>query len=172
MPNFEGELAIAAKGFLDERDSGDTGQINKVIENVRNSLEFMAEYAVQKFLSKNDIDFATLQKEASSVYIIISPEKAAIAKRVLRIIYTQILNQQYKRDGDKMVENQEKKKHQLLLVMDEMNQLGYFELLKNSVSLLRGYGVRLMMIARMRVNLRRTTRKHTWNFLRTQRASI
>jgi type IV secretion system protein VirD4 len=96
----------------------------------------------------------------------VSPEKKDVASQTVRIIFTLLLHSQYNTAGAYEAEDlKTKKKKELLVIADEMNQLGRFSLLRDGVSLLRGYGVRLVMIAQDESQLEQNYGKSYSEFL-------
>lgn len=143
MTECGGEVAEIAKSLLGTLDKDDepTTAFNSVVSNAQTYFRFLSDLSLKKFFSKNTVDLTTLDADPASIYIIIPPDSASeIQCQVFqRIVYSMIFKAQYRHKG-------EYKSQPILLCIDEMNALGYFELLLNSISIARGFNIRLLLI--------------------------
>lgn len=89
--------------------------------------------------------------QAGTIYVIIPPEKVASYRSLLRVVLgMQVHLAQKARIG----ERNPRLKRPLTMVLDELPQLGYMELIANAVGVARGAGIRLWMFVQDLAQLR------------------
>lgn len=83
-----------------------------------------------------------MRGQAGTIYVIIPPEKVASYRSLLRVVLgMQVHLAQKARIGERTP----RLKRPLTMVLDELPQLGYMELIANAVGVARGAGIRLWM---------------------------
>lgn len=142
--NFaNGKIALIAQSLQKTAIDG-KGEFSKAFQSVLSNAEvyfdFMLDDEVSYFFEKNSYDYLELENNfGSTVYIIVSPEKEDTATAVLRIIYSMFFQLQYTKKEDKA-------KIPLLLIADEFAQLKHFPTIKCAMSIIRGFGMRIMIV--------------------------
>ena len=92
--------------------------------------------------SANDFQLDDLRKKRMTVYVGITPNKLAEAKKLLNLFFSQAINinTQALPDKDPAL------KHQCLLLLDEFTSIGRVDIIAHAISYLAGYNVRVFCV--------------------------
>ena len=136
-------IRTAVKGFAAMHDRFRTS----VQGTARSYLKWLAGEDVERALSVSDISLSDLMCAASpvSLYVQLAPADAAALRPLVRLLFyaaTQHLTAHETTDL-----HGRRKRHQLLLLMDECPLLGRLEFFEKSLRLMSGYGLKTMFVA-------------------------
>ncbi|WP_170065235.1 type IV secretory system conjugative DNA transfer family protein [Methylovulum psychrotolerans] len=118
--------------------TGNSDMIESVKATALQGLEFLKLPSVTDFLSGHDFTFRELRDNKASVYIMI-PLSALESMRFFIRLLVQVGFAEFEYFEDKH-------KNRVLMVLDEVAQLGYMEKIVNSYSINRGYNLRVWTI--------------------------
>jgi len=94
--------------------------------------------------SGNDFDLREVRRKRMSIYIGITPNKIADARRLVNLLFSQLVNLN---TGEGQLPSRDKSlKYQCLLLMDEFTALGKVQIIAKAVSYMAGYNLRLLPI--------------------------
>lgn len=127
-------MNIAA--FLQKADKERSG----VISTLNSSLELWANPIIDAATAKSDFDFNMIKKEATTIYVGLSPDNIDRLRPLMQIFYqqaTQLLTKHMPRPDEPIG---------VMFMMDEFPTLGEMEQFKNGIAYFRGYRVRLFLI--------------------------
>ncbi|MCB2081631.1 MAG: type IV secretory system conjugative DNA transfer family protein [Rickettsiales bacterium] len=127
-------MNIAA--FLQKADKERSG----VISTLNSSLELWANPLIDATTAKSDFDFNQFKKEATTVYVGLTPDNIDRLKPLMQIFYqqaSQIMTKHMPRPDEKIG---------VLFMMDEFPTLGEMIQFKQGIAYFRGYKVRLFLI--------------------------
>ena len=127
-------MNIAA--FLQKADKERSG----VISTLNSSLELWANPLIDTTTASSDFDFNKFKKEATTVYVGLSPDNIERLKPLMQIFYqqaSQILTKHMPRKDEPLG---------VLFMMDEFPTLGEMEQFKTGIAYFRGYRLRLFLI--------------------------
>lgn len=136
-------VAIAVRGYASMHDRFRTS----VQGTARSYLKWLAGEDVERALSVSDFRLGDLMcaKRPLSLYVQLAPADAAALRPLVRLVFhaaTQALTAHLDQDAEGR-----RKRHRLLMVMDEFPLLGRVEFFEKSLRLLSGYGVKAMFVA-------------------------
>jgi len=89
-----------------------------------------------------DFNVANLRRRRTSIYVVVSPDKLAEARKILNIFFSTVIAQNTR----KLPSEDPALKHQCLLLMDEFTAMGRVDILASSISYTAGYGLRSLPI--------------------------
>ncbi|NDF12050.1 MAG: type IV secretion system protein VirD4, partial [Proteobacteria bacterium] len=127
-------MNIAA--FLQKADKERSG----VISTLNSSLELWANPLIDATTAKSDFDFNMVKREATTIYVGLTPDNIARLKPLMQIFYQQaasILTKHMPLPEEKIG---------IMFVMDEFPSLGKMEIFQTGIAYFRGYKVRLFLI--------------------------
>lgn len=124
--------AIAAEFKLMGAEEG-----RSVLSFVLRHLEFVSSPLVGNSLARTDCSLLDIKEKRKSVYLVLPSHKLDTYSRLVRIWIASIISA--------ISLTPELPKERILMLVDEMAQLGKMEPLIQAVSLLRGYGLNLWM---------------------------
>ena len=109
-----------------------------VLSTVRTHLKFLNRSAVQESVSSSDFRISDLKNGALSVYFVLPANEMSAFNRLARLWIGSTLKALMRDTSQPPV--------RVLLMLDEVAQLGYMQPLEQAVSLIRGYGVDLWLL--------------------------
>lgn len=127
-------MNIAA--FLQKADKERSG----VISTLNSGLELWANPLIDTATATSDFDFNKFKKEATTVYVGLTPDNIDRLKPLMQIFYqqaAQILTKHMPKPDEKIG---------VLFMMDEFPTLGNMSIFKQGIAYFRGYKVRLFLI--------------------------
>lgn len=122
--------------FLQKADKERSG----VISTLNSSLELWANPLIDASTAKSDFDFNMIKKEATTIFVGLTPDNIERLKPLMQIFYqqaSQILTKHMPRPDETVG---------VMFMMDEFPTLGNMEQFKNGIAYFRGYNVRLFLI--------------------------
>ncbi len=127
-----GLVARAANRHLGKSDREGTG----VLSSAQRHTHFLDSPRMVAALAQSDFEFAELQKNVSSVFLVLPPERLASYSRWLRLLVTQALSD-LARSGSAYNEA----RGRVLFLLDEFAALGRLDQVERAYGLMAGYGV-------------------------------
>jgi len=116
-------------------------------------LLFYQNTVIKNATSTSDFDLRDLRKKRMTIYLAITPDQLENAKPILNIFWSQLISLNTK----ELPENNPSLKYHVLLLMDEFTSIGYMPILHTSVSFIRGYWLRLLIIYQNKSQLEEPT---------------
>lgn len=105
-------------------------------------LLFFHNQVIRNSTDYSDFDLREIRKKKMTIYVAITPDQLENAKPILNLFWSQLISLNTK----ELPENDPKIKYRVLLLMDEFTSIGYMPILHTSVSFIRGYWLRLLII--------------------------
>jgi len=105
-------------------------------------LLFFHNSVIRNATSQSDFDLREIRKKRMTIYVAITPDQLEKAKPILNLFWQQLISLNTK----ELPENNPQIKYHVLLLMDEFTSIGYMPILHTSVSFIRGYWLRLLII--------------------------
>jgi len=105
-------------------------------------LLFFHNEVIRKSTSHSDFDLRDIRKKRMTIYVAITPDQLENAKPILNLFWSQLISL----NTQELPENNPDIKYHVLLLMDEFTSIGYMSILHTSVSFIRGYWLRLLII--------------------------
>jgi len=93
--------------------------------------------------SGDSFNFHDLRRKRLSIYLGVNPGDLSRLSLLMNLFFTQMLDA----NMNTMPEDDPTIKHELLPIMDEFAALGRMPIIENSIQLMGGYGIRLLLIA-------------------------
>ena len=127
----------SAAAFAPEKPS-EAREVQSIISTAAGRLAFLDNPKINHFLSGDDFDFSELRNPRTAVYFIMSPDELLHFPNLARLIVQSCINALWRpvKTGDASV----------LLVLDELYQLGKLDIIKKAYGIMAGYKVRLWAI--------------------------
>lgn len=127
----------SAKAFAPDKPS-EAREVQSIISTAAGRLQFLDNPLINYFLSGNDFDFSELRHNRTGVYFIMSPEQLISYPNLARIVVQSCMNALWRdvKSDDSSV----------LVVLDEVYQLGKLDIIKKAYGVMAGYKVRLWSI--------------------------
>lgn len=150
MEDFDGVIAGNANTLLELE--GEAGEKNDTILGIyataASLTAFLDDPRIKNVLKKSDFAPEMFRYQPSTLYIIVSPGNISVSTMLLKMIYTVAIqkNCTAKRPIQAEELELEPMPHPLVFLMDEFAQLGHFEVVKDAMPVIRGYGVRFCII--------------------------
>jgi type IV secretion system protein VirD4 len=127
-------------------------------ENTRNSIrktfssrfEVLFNPVVDSVLSRNDFDLRNFRKEKMTVYMCVPPGDLERFSFLINLFIEQLLDL----NMQELPESNRALKYQMCLLLDEFPSLGVVQKIKNSISVMAGYGIKLALIIQSAAQLR------------------
>jgi len=105
-------------------------------------LLFFHNEVIRKATSESDFDLRDIRKKRMTIYVCVTPDQLENAKPILNLFWSQLISLNTK----ELPENNPAIKYHVLMLMDEFTSIGYMPILHTSVSFIRGYWLRLLII--------------------------
>lgn len=105
-------------------------------------LLFFHNSVIRNATSHSDFDLREIRKKRMTIYVAITPDQLENAKPILNLFWQQLISLNTK----ELPENDAAIKYHVLMLMDEFTSIGYMPVLHTSVSFIRGYWLRLLII--------------------------
>ena len=105
-------------------------------------LLFFQNAVIRNATSHSDFDLRDIRKKRMTIYVAITPDQLENAKPILNIFWQQLISLNTK----ELPEDNPKIKYHVLLLMDEFTSIGYMSIYHTSVSFIRGYWLRSVII--------------------------
>ena len=105
-------------------------------------LLFFQNAVIRNATSHSDFDLRDIRKKRITIYVAITPDQLENAKPILNIFWQQLISLNTK----ELPEDNPKIKYHVLLLMDEFTSIGYMSIYHTSVSFIRGYWLRSVII--------------------------
>ena len=140
-PQVHPVVASAAREVLNKSENERSG----VLSTAMSFLGLYRDPTVAQVTARSDWRIADLVDAAApvSLYLVVPPSDISRTKPLIRLI----LNQIGRRLTERLPDEQESKRHQLLMMLDEFPALGRLDFFETSLAFLAGYGVRAFLIA-------------------------
>lgn len=150
-----GLIARAANRLAQKADRERSG----VVSTAQRHTHFLDSPAIQRTLaaSADTFDLAALKTETLTVYCALPPERLASHGRWLRLLAGAAVHAMLRTPG--------LPQHRVLMLLDEIAQLGHLQPVEQALTLLRGYGVRLWLLCQDLAQLRAAYRAMTDSLL-------
>ncbi|MGS1016163.1 conjugal transfer protein TraG [Allosphingosinicella humi] len=135
-------VASAAREVLNKSDNERSG----VLSTAMSFLGLYRDPTVAEVTSRSDWRIADLvgAERPVSLYLVVPPSDISRTKPLIRLI----LNQIGRRLTEKLdTANHGKRKHQLLMMLDEFPALGRLDFFETALAFMAGYGIRAFLIA-------------------------
>ena len=105
-----------------------------IVSTAQQYFTFMSSHAVANAMMRTSFPIDILTRgEPASIYIVIPPEKLASHSKVLRLWIATLFSTIFRR--------QQRPELPTLFLLDEAAQLGYLPMLRDAITLMRGYGL-------------------------------
>ena len=121
-------------------DTHDKTRLN-ILKDFHSRLNFLMSYSIRKATSKNTFDLRKLRKEKMSIYIHIPPSSKKILSPLLTVFWAQVTHLLTKNEPNLQVEP-----HSVLCLLDEFGMIDKIDRIKESLSFLRSYRIRFLII--------------------------
>ncbi|PUA41493.1 conjugal transfer protein [Pseudomonas protegens] len=124
---------------------------------VRDVLAMYGEKTVAWALSGNDIDFSRLRAEKTSVYFCVSNNALKKFAPLMNLFFSQAIHENstvLPEQGGHCPDGSLRLKHQLLFLIDEIAVMGRMEIMETAPALMRGAGLRFLIIFQNKEQLR------------------
>lgn len=150
MEDFDGVIAGNANTLLELE--GEAGEKNDTILGIyataASLTAFLDDPRIKNVLKKSDFAPEMFRYQPSTLYIIVSPGNISVSTMLLKMIYTVAIQKNCTARRPVQAEEMELEPmaHPLVFLMDEFAQLGHFEVVKDAMPVIRGYGVRFCII--------------------------
>jgi len=105
-------------------------------------LLFFHNEVIRNATNHSDFDLRDLRKKRMTIYVAITPDQLENARPILNLFWSQLISLNTK----ELPEDNPSIKYKVLLLMDEFTSIGYMPILHTSVSFIRGYWLRLLII--------------------------
>jgi type IV secretion system protein VirD4 len=113
-------------------------ELASVISTTNRHLAWLQSELIEKHLSRSDFDPRDLLRRDTTVYLILPPKYMASLSRLMRLWLTSIYNT--------ITECGAQEDRKVLLLLDEIGNIGPLPCLLNALTMGRGYGVRVWLI--------------------------
>jgi type IV secretion system protein VirD4 len=144
---FTAALMCATGGPLVEslisRFLNDTDEMSSIRSTADTQTRWLLSEPIRADMAKPGIDFASLKREPTTVYVILPAERLETHSVWLRVVVSTALRALYRPGGVPV-----------LLVLDEAAHLGRLQPVESALGLVRGYGVRLLLVLQSLSQLR------------------
>ncbi len=122
--------------------SKDATERSNIIETLASHLEIWGNPLVDKATSKSDFNPADFRKEKSTLYVGLQPSDINRLKPLMQFFYQHVMQSLIKEPVDTT-----KEPHGILFMLDDFPSIGKMKAMTTSMPYLRGYRVRLLLIA-------------------------
>ena len=138
---WEPELAVPIMSVLQEMIAKAEKELSGVWSSATNALSLYRDPVVVAATASSDFKLADLYnyEQPVSLYIVVPPSDLSRLKPLVRLVINQI--------GKRLAQELEnKKKHKVLMLLDEFASLGKLDFFESALAYLAGYGVRCLLI--------------------------
>lgn len=125
---------------------------SSVLSTARRHTDFLDDTNIVDTLSDTTFSFSELKQKGTTIYLIIPPNKIEHLKRYTRLLISSALHELMNTTDNNTNDD-------VVLMIDEFAQLGYFEPLEQAISIARGYGIQLWYFVQDISQLRGVYRK-------------
>ena len=125
-----GTPARAASAFRGRADRERSG----VLSTAQRHTEFLEDPRLAEVLSRDDIRWSSLKEIPTTVYLVIPPAQLRAQSRFVRVLLALAMAE---------LTTTKPGETEVLLLLDEVAQLGHFAALEDAIAIVRGYGVRV-----------------------------
>ena len=129
-----GMLARTALGASHYRDK----ELNSVMTTVNRSLAYLASPQMIAATAKTTFDFEGLRNGRTTVYVILPEHQLRTQAGYLRMVLSSLIRAATRRGPGES--------NPLVFLIEESGFIGRIQILENAVNLLRGYGIRLILV--------------------------
>lgn len=129
--------------FLQQASKEQSG----VLSSIKSGLEMWEDPILDAATSATDFDLRMLRKERMTIYVGISLGRLKRLKPLLNMFFQQCLIVLTEKEPD------ESEPYRVLMALDEFPMLGRLEAVKDGISFLRSYGVRMMIVCQSKVQV-------------------
>lgn len=112
-----------------------------VLKDFHSRLSFLMSLSIRNATSKNTFDFRKLRKEKMSIYVQIPQSDKELFSPLLTIFWAQVARHLTKNEP-----NMKDEPHAVLCLLDEFGMIGKIDTIRDSLSTLRSYRVRFLII--------------------------
>ena len=141
-PQGTGKLSALCMDALGRFLSNSENTFASIKSTFEAPLLMFANPIVDAATSGNDFDLGQVRRKRMSVYVVIQPNRLAVASRLLNLFFSELVNQ----NTMVLPENDATLKYQCLLLPDEFTSMGRIGIIAKSIAFLAGYGLRLLPI--------------------------
>ena len=110
-----------------------------IIAETQSFLTLYCDPIVGKNIAVSDIDLAELRRGDISLYLVVQPSEKRRLRPLTRLVVTQILLT--------LMESEQTDESRVLMMLDEVAEIGALDIIPTALTLGRGYGIKLYVIA-------------------------
>lgn len=151
-PAAHGAVARASARFRQKADRVRAG----ILAQVQSQMHFLESPRLTAMLERSSFSFDALKAERMTLYLIVPPDRLAVCQRWLRLMVVCALHALERAPGLPA--------ERVLVLLDEFPALGRLAPIERAMTLLRGYGVTVWLLAQDVPQLR-ATYPDTWRSL-------
>lgn len=133
IPGFGGVVKRQGDSLTSLKDK----ELHGVMSTVQRHTAWMDSPAVARYLSRSTFDPRELRGGRMSIYLILPPERLVTMAPLLRVTLGTIIRV--------ITRGKASEKNPVLFLIDECAHLGRVQVLEDSITLMRGYGIRLWL---------------------------
>jgi type IV secretion system protein VirD4 len=145
-------------GFISNQTRTTFSNLASLAEQTHSSVIATMQAPLQQFLSPilaaatnaSDFDVSDLRKKLMTIYMVIPPKKLGESSKLMNIFFSVAIGNNL----DKTPQEDKSNKHQVLMLMDEFATMGRVDIVADRISIMAGYGVRVLAIVQSRSQLR------------------
>ncbi len=130
-----GIIQRSANSFMSKPDK----ERASVLSTAQRYTAFLDDPRISSTLSRSDVDFSEIKEKFSTVYLVIPPQQLAVNTRFIRLFigasFSALTSDAERRHHDRRV----------IFLLDEFAQLGYMGQVESAFSILRGYGIDIII---------------------------
>lgn len=126
-----------------------TATFDSITSTVISRLQLWLDPRVDAATAENDFDLRELRHKLFAVYVGVTRESLALLRPVLSLFFQQVVDV----NSRATFEDDPDARHRLLLLLDEFANLDRMKVLSSAFSLVRGYGMRIMLVLQSRAQL-------------------
>jgi type IV secretion system protein VirD4 len=134
---------------LDDYINGSDDLVNSVRKSITSKLGLWLNPRIDAATSRNDFDLRALRHKLQAIYIVIAPGDLTRTAPLLSLFFQQLIDL----SAAVLPEHDPLCKYEVLVMLDEFPACGAMTNMANGFSLLRGYGLRLVMIMQSKAQL-------------------
>lgn len=131
MPEADGAIAAAANVFLGKNQK----EAAAILSTAQEQTNFLDSPQLRQTLKSSDVDFGTLKKRVSSVFIVLPQSRLDSHGRWIRLLIARAM-QDIERDRTKPPAP-------VLFILDEFATIGDLPVIKTAVGLMAGFGLQI-----------------------------
>lgn len=127
-------IAAKAGRFVNE-----SREIDSIVSTAATQTRFLDSRPIQRDLTGPAIDFAAMKRQTVTIFVILPANRLQTHSGWLRLIIVSALRALMETPANR-------KRPPVLMILDEMAQLGYLPTIENAMGIARGYGIQLWPI--------------------------